>query len=120
MSTDLATLLAEPGLAYIVALDSQSAEFVLAAQATISLSHRAPIVALDPNDAIFDAVQDGRASCAVFGDPYFCGFTAIERLGIYRNAHKEALPVAGRGSYALVPEVVSKQNVVEFRRRLRS
>jgi ABC-type sugar transport system substrate-binding protein len=120
MSTDMATILAEPELRYIIALDPQSAECVLAAQETMPASRRAPIMAFDPNDAIFDAVQNGSVNCAVFGDPYFCGFTAIERLGMYCKADKTSIPVAGRGGYALVHQVVSKENVVEFRRRLRS
>jgi ribose transport system substrate-binding protein len=119
-SAEMATLLADPDLSFIVALDEEAAESALAAQAARSVSCRVPMITFDPNDATFDAIQEGRVGWAVFGDPYVCGFKAIERLGDYRNADLHSLPVPGRGSYFLVNEVVSKQNLADVRRRLRS
>jgi hypothetical protein len=78
------------------------------------------MITFDPNETIFAAIQDGRVTYAVFDDPYRSGFAAIEKLGVYSSADRYAMPVPGRGTYVLVNEVVSAQNLTEVRRRLRS
>jgi ABC-type sugar transport system substrate-binding protein len=119
-SSGLATMLADPDVGFIVALDLQSAELTLAAQATMPAPRRVPMLTFDPNDKICDAIQQGRISLAIFSDPYFSGFTAIERLAYFCHGDPYSIPVPGRGSYFLVSEVVSKQNLAEVRRRMRS
>jgi ABC-type sugar transport system substrate-binding protein len=117
-SLDLSATLADPELSFIVALDRRAAEAALNALATPSETRHVPIIAFDPDQAIFDAIDDGRLCAAVFDDPYRSGFTAIQRLGAYRGEDKDALPVPGYGSYFLISEVVQKENLPEIRRRL--
>lgn len=119
-SNMLAATLADPNVAVIIALDVESAESALAALATLSVGHRVPMITFDPNEAIFDAIHDGRVTCAVFDDPYRSGFAAIEKLGVYSSTDRYAMPVPGRGTYVLANEVVSAENLMEVRRRLRS
>ena len=119
-SNSLAATLADPNLAMIIALDVESAESALAALATLSVARRVPMITFDPNETIFDAIQDGRVTCAVFDDPYRSGFAAIEKLGVYSSGGRYAIPIPGRGTYVLANEVVSAQNLTEVRRRLRS
>jgi ribose transport system substrate-binding protein len=115
---DLSATLADPELSFIVALDRTAAEAALNALTARSETPHVPIIAFDPDQAIFDAIDDGRLCAAVFDDPYRSGFTAIQRLGAYRGQDKETLPVPGYGSYALVSEVVQKENLADIRRRL--
>ena len=117
-SADISAALADPELAYIVAFDSKSAEAALDALDAQAKKRCVPIVAFDPSEAVFDAIGDGRVQSAIFHDPYRSGFAAIERLGVYRAADKDSLPIPGHGSYLLVSEVVQKENLAEIRRRL--
>jgi ribose transport system substrate-binding protein len=119
-SNALAATLADPNVAVIIALDVESAECALTALATLSVAHRVPIITFDPNEAIFDAIQDGRVTYAVFDDPYQSGFAAVEKLGVYSSGDRYVLPTPGRGTYILANEVVSAQNLTEVRRRLHS
>lgn len=119
-SSKLPTMLADPNISFIVALDVESAESALAAQARMPASLHVPMITFDPTEKICDAIRDGRVSLAIFSDPYFSGFTAIERLAHFCGADPYSIPAAGRGNYFLVSEVVSKQNLADFRRRMRS
>jgi ribose transport system substrate-binding protein len=120
MSHDLATILADPELAFIVAFDSKAAESALKVLATLSRTRRVPMIAFDPSSAIFDAIDNGRACVAIFDDPYVNGFTAIMRLAEYCQADATGLPVPGRGLEYVKSEVVRKENFADFRKRLRS
>jgi ribose transport system substrate-binding protein len=116
----LAATLADPELAFIVAFDSKAAVFALKTLAAQSETRRVPMIAFEPNQAIFDAIDDGRVSSAIFDDPYRSGFAAIERLDAYRRKNKECLPVPGYGSFFLASEVVRKENLADVRRRTKS
>jgi ABC-type sugar transport system substrate-binding protein len=120
VSQDLSATVADPELAFIVAFDSKAAECALKALASRSETRRVPIIAFEPNQAIFDGIDDGRVCSAIFDDPYRSGFTAIQRLGLYRGAVKDTLPVPGYGSFFLASEVVHKENLADIRRRTRS
>jgi ABC-type sugar transport system substrate-binding protein len=117
---DFSAMLGDPELVFVVALDAQAAESALKALAAQSPIGNVPIIAFEPNKAIFDAIQDGRVSSAIFDDPYRSGFTAVERLRHYRETEKFALPVPGYGNFYLYSEVVQKENVAAIRRRLES
>jgi ABC-type sugar transport system substrate-binding protein len=114
---DIAATLADPELAFIVAVDFKAAVFAIKTLAAQSEARRVPIIAFEPNDFIFDAIEDGRVSSAIFDDPYRSGFTAIERLETYRGKGDGSLPVPGYGSFFLFSEVVQKDNLAEIRRR---
>ncbi len=114
---DLCTILTDPELAYIVALDSKAAAAALDALAGQSETQHLPIIAFDPSEAIFDAIDDGRVCSAIFDDPYQVGYTAIQRLDAYRSADKDSLPVPGYGSHYLTSEVVQKANLADVRQR---
>jgi ribose transport system substrate-binding protein len=118
--SDLAATLIDPELTFIVALDSKAAESALKALAAQSETRRVPMIAFEPNQAIFDAIDDGRVCSAIFDDPYLSGFTAIKCLDGYRGADKSALPMPGCGTFFLVSEVVRKENLADIRRRIRS
>jgi ABC-type sugar transport system substrate-binding protein len=120
LSQDLSAALADPELAFIVAFDSQSAESALKVLAARSESRRIPIIAFEPNQAIFAAIDDGRVCAAIFDDPYRTGFAAIQCLNNYRRAEITSLPSPGHGSCTLVSEVVRKENLADIRRRIRS
>jgi ribose transport system substrate-binding protein len=117
--SNLSATLADPQLAFIVALDSKAAESALTTLSARSDGRHVPIIAFDPSQAIFDAIADGRVYSAIFDDPYRSSFKAVQRLGVY-CADKDSLPVPGRGSDFLVSEVVRKENLADIRRRLRS
>jgi ABC-type sugar transport system substrate-binding protein len=118
--SNLAATLVDPELAFIVACDCKAAEAALKALASQSETRRIPMIAFEPNQAIFDAIDDGRVCSAIFDDPYLSGFTAIERLGRYRSTDKTTLPIPGQGSFFLCSEVVRKENIADIRRRIRS
>ena len=118
--SDLTATLVDPGVATIIALDSKAAESALKALAVISNPRPVPIFSFDLNNVILDAIEDGRVRSGIFDDPYRSGFYAIQRLGAYRRTDKDSLPVPGYGTYFLVSEVVTKENVADFRRRTRS
>jgi ribose transport system substrate-binding protein len=119
-ASDLAATLVDPKLALIIAFDSKAAESALKALAARSETRRVPMIAFEPNQAIFDAIDDGRVWSAIFDDPYRSGFTAIQRLGDYHGADKTTLPVPGYGTFFLRSEVVQKENLADVRRRIRS
>ena len=58
-SQNLAALLEDPDLRCIVALDTKAAESALTALANTSVPCRPRIIAFDPNDKIFSAIDDG-------------------------------------------------------------
>jgi ribose transport system substrate-binding protein len=120
VSQDLSAALADPELAFIVAFDSKAGESALKALAARSESRRIPIIAFEPNRAIFDAIDDGRVCAAIFDDPYRSGFAAIQCLDNYRRAETTSLPSPGHGSCTLASEVVRKENLADIRRRIRS
>ena len=120
VSQDLSAALADPELAFIVAFDSKAAESALKALAARSESRRIPIIAFEPNQAIFDAIGDCRVCAAIFDDPYRSGFAAIQCLDNYRSEEITSLPSPGHGSCALVSEVVRKENLADIRRRIRT
>ena len=119
MSQDLSVALADPELTFIVAFDSKAGESALKVLATQSEPRRIPIIAFEPNQAIFDAIDDGRVCAAIFDDPYRSGFAAIQCLDNYRRAETTSLPSPGHGSCTLVSEVVRKENLADVRRRIR-
>jgi ribose transport system substrate-binding protein len=116
----LAAVLVDPQVAFIVAFDAKTAAFALKTLAAQPAKHRVPMIAFDPNRAIFDAIDDGRVLLALFDDPYRSGFAAIQRLIAYQSNEKAYLPVPGYGSFYLVSEVVRKENLADVRRRIRS
>jgi ribose transport system substrate-binding protein len=119
-ASDLAATLVDSELALIVAFDSKAAEAGLTALAAQSKTRRVPMIAFEPNQAIFEAIDDGRVWSAIFDDPYRSGFTAIQRLGGYRGVDKATLPIPGYGTFFLYSEVVRKENLADIRRRIRS
>jgi ABC-type sugar transport system substrate-binding protein len=115
-----AAALVDPQVAVIVAFDAKTTAFALNTLAAQPAKHRVPIIAFDPDRAIFDAIDDGRVLLAIFDDPYRSGFVAIQRLIAYQNDEKAYLPVPGRGSFYLISEVVRKENLADVRRRIKS
>jgi len=113
----LSATLADSELAFIVALDSNAAEVALKALAERLETRHVPIISFDPNNAVFDAIDNGQIYSAIFDDPYYSGFTAIERLGTYHRADEEGLPKPGYGFHYLASEVVTKENLADIRRR---
>jgi ABC-type sugar transport system substrate-binding protein len=118
--SDLSTTLVDPELAAIIAFDSKAAESALKVLAARKDHRRVPMISFDPTSAILDAIEDGRVRSAIYDDPYRSGFKAMQYLGRYRTAEQDTLPVPGHGSEFLVSEVVSKENLADFRRRTRS
>lgn len=116
----LAAALVDPQLAFVVAFDAKAAACALKALGAQSATRRVSMIAFDPNRAIFDAIDDGRVSLAIFEDPYRSGFAAIQRLVAYQSAEKSCLPVRGYGRFYLVSEVVRKENLAEVRHRIGS
>jgi ribose transport system substrate-binding protein len=116
--SDFSATLADPELAFIVAFDSNSAKSALKSLASQSNARRVPIIAFEPDEAIFDAIDDGRVCAAILHDPYRAGYTSIQRLSDYQGADKASLPAPGYGNFLLVSEVVQKENLADFRRRL--
>jgi ABC-type sugar transport system substrate-binding protein len=83
IDSDLAATLLDPELALIVALDCKAAESTLQALALQSDTRRVPMIAFEPNETIFDAVDDGRVCSAIFDDPYLSGFAAASTRPLY-------------------------------------
>jgi ABC-type sugar transport system substrate-binding protein len=119
-SDELRAMLADPKLVFIVAFDAHAAESAMKILASLSGTPRVPIITFDPTGITFDAIDDGRVGYAIFDDPYLNGFTAITRLVQYCRANAEGIPVPGRGLEYIASELVRKENIADFRKRLRS
>ena len=109
--------LADPKLALIVAFDVEAADSVIKATSAWTESKRIPIIALDTDEMILAAIEDGRVWSAVFNDPYEDGYEAIHRLAIYSRDDETSLPGPGGGSIRRSGELVRKADVADVRRR---
>jgi ribose transport system substrate-binding protein len=114
----LSAAIANPELGAVVALDSNAANCLLAAQAAGPHNRRTALFAFDPTDDILKAIEDGRVRCAVANDPFQCGYEAVRRLAIYAPKNASELPAAGHGEERIFGEAITQSNLRDVRDRL--
>jgi ribose transport system substrate-binding protein len=73
------------------------------------------IVAFEPTEGTFAALEAGRIDAVVADDPYQIGYFAVTHLAAICRYNARELPVAGRGSVFIRSQVVTRGDLAAFR-----
>ena len=76
------------------------------------------LIAFDEDDAVLDAIADGKIHATVVQDPYKYGYEAVRLLTELHRGRPNELPIGISGSLFLPAEAIRKDDVAKFRERL--
>ncbi|MGI9457297.1 MAG: hypothetical protein ACR2NU_12105, partial [Aeoliella sp.] len=78
------------------------------------------LVVFDEDERVLQGIENGTIYGTVVQDPYKYGYEAVRMLTTLHAGRNNELPIADRGSLFLPCELVTAENVSEFRDRLRT
>ena len=73
------------------------------------------IVAFEPTEETFAALEAGRIDAVVADDPYQIGYFAVTQLAALCRSSAMELPAAGKGSVFIRSQVVTRGDLAAFR-----
>ena len=78
------------------------------------------LVVFDDDEKVLQGISDGTVYGTIVQDPYKYGYEAVRMLTTLHAGRTNELPIADRGSLYIPCEIVTQENIVEFRDRLSS
>ena len=108
-----------PDLACFVCMNAHQGPVLLKVLKSVDKLGKIKLVTFDDDEQILDGVSDGSIYATIAQDPYKYGYEAVNVLASLCRGSGNALPVVGRGSVYVGAEPIRKDNVEEFRARVK-
>lgn len=110
---------AHPDIACFVALNARQGPLLLEVLKEQDELGKIQLVTFDEADETLQGVANGHIFATVVQNPYMYGFETVRRLASLCRGDKDEVPVAGGGTIHVSAEAIRKENLDEFRQRLR-
>jgi ribose transport system substrate-binding protein len=111
---------AHPDLAVIVGMNAQHGPVLINVLKALDKLDKIKLVTFDDAEETLNGVEDGHIYATLAQDPFLFGYEAVTTLANICGGDETAAPIVGRGSTYLSVEVVQKENLEDFRNRLKS
>lgn len=112
-------LAANPDVACFVALNARQGPLLLEVLKEQDLLGKIKLVTFDEADETLKGIEDGHIFATIAQNPYMYGFETIRRLASLCRGEKDEVPIAGGGTIHVTAEAIRRENLDDFRKRLR-
>lgn len=107
-----------PDLACLVGMNAQHGPTIVRVLKEENALDEVKVVAFDDAPETLQGVEDGHIFATLAQDSFGFGYKAVEILCNLKRGDAVAVPIGGRGSVFYGVEVVNRDNVEEFRKRV--
>jgi ribose transport system substrate-binding protein len=114
------TLNEHPDLGVIVGLNARHGPILLSLLKELDKLGKVKLVTFDDADETLQGIEDGHIFATLAQDPYRYGYEAVTTLATLCSGDETSLPIVGRGSTYLSAEPIRRENLDDFRAKLRS
>jgi ribose transport system substrate-binding protein len=108
-----------PDLACLVGMNAHQGPVLLKVLKGLDKLGKIKLITFDDEEEILDGVDSGHIYATIAQDPYKYGYEAVNVLASLCRGSGNALPVVGRGSVYVGAEPIRKDDVGEFRARVK-
>jgi ribose transport system substrate-binding protein len=109
-----------PDLAAIVGLNASHGPILLTVLKDVDKLGKIKLVTFDDAEETLQGIQDGHIYATLAQDPFRFGYESVATLATLCVGDESSLPIVGRGSTYLSAEAISKDNLDNYRQRLKS
>jgi ribose transport system substrate-binding protein len=114
------TLNEHPDLGAIVGLNARHGPILLDVLKELDKLGKVKLITFDDAEETLKGVEDGHIYATLAQDPYRYGYEAITTLATLCSGDETSLPIVGRGSTYLSAEPIRRDNLDDFRTKLKS
>ena len=114
------TLTEHPDLGAIVGLNARHGPILLSVLKELDKLGKVKLITFDDADETLKGVEDGHIYATLAQDPYRYGYEAVTTLATLCGGDETSLPIVGRGSTYMSAEAIRRENLNDFRAKLKS
>ena len=107
-------------LSAIVGLNARHGPILLNVLKELDKLGKVKLITFDDADETLKGVEDGYIYATLAQDPYRYGYEAVTTLATLCSGDETSLPIVGRGSTYLSAEAIRRENLDDFRAKLKS
>jgi ribose transport system substrate-binding protein len=107
-------------LGAIVGLNARHGPILLSVLKELDKLGSVKLVTFDDADETLKGIEDGYIYATLAQDPYRYGYEAVTTLAMLCSGDETSLPIVGRGSTYLSTEAIRRDNLEDFRSKLKS
>lgn len=107
-------------IACFVGLNARHGPILLRTLKDLGKLDEIKLVTFDSPDETLDGIADGHIYATIAQDPYKFGSEAVKILCALCNGRESELPIVGKGAVYVSAEPIRKENLEDFRARLRT
>jgi ribose transport system substrate-binding protein len=113
------TLKKHPDLACFVGMNAQHGRVLVKALSELGKLDQVKLVTFDVADETLAGVEAGHIYATLAQDPYQFGYDAVQTLAEIAHGDETGVPIVGRGSLYVSAEPIKKDNLGDFRERMK-
>jgi ribose transport system substrate-binding protein len=114
------TLNQHPNLAAFVGLNARHGPILLNVLRELDKLGKVKLITFDDADETLKGIEDGYIYATLAQDPYRYGYEAVATLAALCGGDETSVPIVGRGSIYLSAEAIRRENLDDFRAKLKS
>ena len=108
-----------PDLACFVGMNAQHGPILLRVLRDLDKIGKIKLVTFDDDEQTLGGLESGYIYATIAQDPYKYGYEAVDMLASLCRGSAHRLPIVGRGSLYVGAEAIRKENLSDFRARLK-
>lgn len=112
-------LASDPDLACFVALNARQGPLLLEVLKAEGQLGKIKLITFDEAEETLRGIEDGHIFATIAQNPYMYGYETIRRLASLCRGEKDEVPIAGGGTIHVTAEAIRRENLDDFRKRLR-
>jgi ribose transport system substrate-binding protein len=109
-----------PDVACFVGMTARHGPILLEVLKELGKLGQIKLITFDDAEETLAGIEDGHIYATVAQDPYKYGYEAVSTLASLCRGDESGLPVVGRGSIFVDAEPIRRDNLDEFRARLKA
>jgi ribose transport system substrate-binding protein len=113
------TLTKHPDLACFVGMNAQHGRVLVKTLGELGKLDQVKLVTFDVADETLAGVEAGHIYATLAQDPYQFGYDAVQTLAAIAHGDETGVPIVGRGSLYVSAEPIKKDNLADFRERMK-
>jgi ribose transport system substrate-binding protein len=113
------TLKKQPDLACFVGMNAQHGRVLVKTLGELGKLDQVKLVTFDVAEETLAGVEAGHIYATLAQDPYQFGYDAVQTLAAIAHGDETGVPIVGRGSLYVSAEPIKKENVRDFRERMK-
>jgi ribose transport system substrate-binding protein len=114
------TLNEHPDLAVFVGLNARHGPILLSVLKELDKLGKVKLITFDDAEETLKGIEDGYIYATLAQDPYRYGYEAVATLAALCGGDETSVPIVGRGSIYLSAEAIRRDNLDDFRAKLKS